>query len=304
MFLKIKNKVFRTRQLVKKAQEDLDTLKQTIERLEESCARTVDGSLAWSQVLSQRWRNVLGCLRMRSLGSKGMVRVGADSDGGYVIPADWKTVSMLISLGIGPENSFDIDFAEAGISVEAYDPTISQLPKTHSKIRWVQSMVVANPNPNRAEVSLRHVLEKIPAGSSTALKMDIEGWEYSTLLSCPDEVLGGVRFFVGEFHGIADAVATERTATLEATWKKLSSKFDTVHIHANNAGGARVLGGALIPNLLEITMVNRDLYKTSASMGAYSNSMDRPNIKEKAEIQLNSLFCDKNFENDTSHIPK
>jgi hypothetical protein len=64
------------------------------------------------------------------------------------------------------------------------------------------------------------------------------------------------------------------------------------------------LGGALIPNLLEITMVNRDLYKTSASMGLYPNSLDRPNIKEKAEIQLNSLVCDENFENDISHIHK
>jgi hypothetical protein len=151
---------------------------------------------------------------------------------------------------------------------------------------------------------LENVLERVSSDNLPVLKMDSEGWEYPVLISCSERSLGKIRLFVAEFHGIADAVATENTATLEATWKKLSSKFDTVHIHANNAGGARVLGGALIPNLLEITMVNRDLYKTSASMGAYSNSMDRPNIKEKAEIQLNSLFCDKNFENDTSHIPK
>lgn len=142
----------------------------------------------------------------------------------------------------------------------------------------------SNPHPNSAEISLRHVLENIPAESSTALKMDIEGWEFSTLLSCPDELLRKIRFFVAEFHGIADAVATENTATLEATWKKLSSKFDTVHIHANNAGGARVLGGALIPNLLEITMVNRDLYKTSASMGVYANSLTAPILRRRQKF--------------------
>jgi hypothetical protein len=304
MLQKIKNKLFRTRQLVKKAQEDLDALKQTVERLEESCARTVDGPLAWSPSLYHRWQRVLGCLRMRSLGTVGKVRVGADADGGYVIPADWKAVPMLISLGIGPENSFDMSFAEAGISVEAYDPTISQLPQIHPKIRWIQSLVVANPRPNSKEVSLENVLERVSSDNLPVLKMDIEGWEYPVLLSCSERSLGKIRFFVAEFHGIADAVATENTATLEATWKKLSSKFDTVHIHANNAGGARVLGGALIPNLLEITMVNRDLYKTSASMGLYPNSLDRPNIKEKAEIQLNSLVCDENFENDISHIHK
>ena len=303
MLQKIKNKLFRTRQLVKKAQEDLDILKQTIERLEESCARTVDGPLAWSPSLYHRWQRVLGCLRMRSLGPEGKVRVGADADGGYVIPADWKTVSMLISLGIGPENSFDVSFAEAGIPVEAYDPTISQLPQIHPKIRWIQSLVVANPRHSN-EVSLENVLERVSLDNLPVLKMDIEGWEYPVLLSCSERSLGKIRFFVAEFHGIADAVATENTATLEATWRKLSSKFDTVHIHANNAGGARVLGGALIPNLLEITMVNRDLYKTSASMEAYPNSLDRPNIKEKAEIQLNSLVCGESFENDISHFHK
>ena len=290
MLLKIKNKIFRTRQLVKKAQEDLDTLKQAIERLEESCARTHDGPLAWSPSLCHRWRRVLGCLRMRSLSSKCMVRVGAESDGGYVIPADWKTVSMLISLGIGPENSFDMSFAEAGIPVEAYDPTISQLPQSHPKIRWIQSLVVANPKPNSTEVSLESVLQRISCDNLPALKMDIEGWEYPAILSCSEKSLGKIRFFVAEFHGIADAIITDKTATLEATWNKLSNVFDTVHVHANNAGGARILGGALVPNLLEVTMVNRNIYKTYDDQEDYPGKCDRPNIKGKADIQLSSLL--------------
>jgi len=290
MLQKIKNKLFRTRQLVKKAQEDLDALKQTVERLEESCARTVDGPLAWSPSLYHRWQRVLGCLRMRSLGTVGKVRVGADADGGYVIPADWKAVPMLISLGIGPENSFDMSFAEAGISVEAYDPTISQLPQIHPKIRWIQSLVVANPRPNSKEVSLENVLERVSSDNLPVLKMDIEGWEYPVLLSCSERSLGKIRFFVAEFHGIADAIIADKTATLEATWNKLSNVFDTVHVHANNAGGARILGGALVPNLLEVTMVSRNIYKTYDDHEDYPGTCDRPNIKGKADIQLSSLL--------------
>ena len=290
MILKFKNKIFRTRQLVKKAQEDLDALKQTVERLEESCARTVDGPLAWSPSLCHRWRRVLGCLRMRSLGPGGKARVGADADGGYVIPADWKEVPLLISLGIGPENSFDMSFADAGVPVEAYDPTIAQLPQTHPKIRWIQNMVVADPKPNSAEVSLRNILERISSNTLPALKMDIEGWEYPTILSCSEELLRKIRFFVAEFHGIADAIITEKTVTLEATWSRLSSVFDTVHVHANNAGGARILGGTLVPNLLEVTMVNRNFYKTYDKQENYPETYDRPNLKGKAEIQLSSLF--------------
>jgi hypothetical protein len=126
---------------------------------------------------------------MRSLGLGGKVRVGADADGGYVIPADWKEVPLLISLGIGPENSFDMSFADAGVPVEAHDPTIAQLPQTHPKIRWIINMVVADPKPNSAEVSLRNILERISSNTLPALKMDIEGWEYPTILSCSEELL-------------------------------------------------------------------------------------------------------------------
>jgi len=213
-----------------------------------------------------------------------------DADGGYVIPADWKTVPMLVSLGIGSENSFDMSFAEAGIPVEAYDPTISQLPQIHPKIRWIQSLVVANPKPTSTEVSLENVLQRISCDNLPALKMDIEGWEYPAILSCSEKSLGKIRFFVAEFHGIADAITTEKTATLEATWSRLSTVFDTVHVHANNAGGARILGGTLVPNLLEVTMVNRNFYKTYDEKENYPGACDRPNLKGKADIQLSSLF--------------
>lgn len=78
--------------------------------------------------------------------------------------------------------------------------------------------------------------------------------------------------------------------TLEATWSRLSSVFDTVHVHANNAGGARILGGTLVPNLLEVTMVNRNFYKTYDKQENYPETYDRPNLKGKADIQLSSLF--------------
>jgi hypothetical protein len=281
----IKEKLWRTRHLVKLAREDLGILKERVARIEESvCA--ADGPLAWSPSTFRTWQRVWSCLQISSLGPEGKERVGCEVDGGYVVPKDWRNLSRLFSLGIGPDNSFDIAFAEAGIPVEAYDPTILRLPQEHAKIRWIKSMVVPKPRLSKNEISLGQILEKISEEAAPGLKMDIEGSEYGVILSCPEERLRHLRFFVAEFHGIANTIASEQTAALEACWNRLSGIFDTVHLHANNAGGARILGGALVPNILEVTMVNRKFYPTVSSLEFFPGPMDRPNLRERAEIQI------------------
>lgn len=285
MFGKLKEKIYRTRHLVKLAREDLEHLKGKVKRIEESvCA--ADGPLAWSPLVFDRWLKLWQCLRIRGLGQNGKARVGGEADGGYVVPADWKNVSMLFSLGIGPDNSFDLAFAKSGIQVEAYDPTISSLPQAHPKIRWIQRWVASASDPSHNKVSLGEILENASEGGGPALKMDIEGGEYPAILSCPEAALGKLRFLVAEFHDVAGAVASGHTAALEAVWSRLSGLFDVVHLHANNACGARVLGGALVPNMLEITMVNRKYYPTMPSQETFPGPLDRPNVKERAEIQV------------------
>jgi hypothetical protein len=177
-------------------------------------------------------------------------------------------------------------FAEAGIPVDAYDHSITRLPKEHPKIRWLQQKVVESPNHCQKNISLHEILEKVPEGVDASLKMDIEGWEIPALLTCPEHLLRRLRFIVAEFHGIATAVAEDRTAPHEASWQKLSRYFDVVHFHGNNSGGGRVLGGALIPELLEVTLVNRDFYQTADGFDSGPTSLDRPNITGKAEIQF------------------
>jgi hypothetical protein len=285
MFRKFKEKLYRTRHLVKLAREDLGVLKEKLDRIEESvCA--VDGPLAWSPAVFERWLKLWNCLRTRSLGQIGKERVGSEADGGYVIPSDWKRVFTLFSLGIGPDNSFDMAFARSGTLVEAYDPTISSLPEKHPKIRWIKRWVASESDPSLNKISLGEILVNASEDGGSALKMDIEGGEYPAIMSCPDAALGKLRFLVVEFHDVAGAVASGQTAALEIAWNRLSGLFDVIHLHANNAGGARVLGGTLVPNLLEITMVNRKFYSTLPSHESFPGPLDRPNLKSRAEIQI------------------
>jgi len=53
------------------------------------------------------------------------IRVGSLGDGGYVVPDDLKGIESVLSIGIGDEVSFDLDFAKKDIPVYQYDPTIN-----------------------------------------------------------------------------------------------------------------------------------------------------------------------------------
>jgi hypothetical protein len=288
MFDFLKHKIFRTRQLVKKTLEELQELRQGMARLEEAMAPSGDGLVSWSADIQKQVRWLFSPLRPWALSALSKVRLGTELDGGYVVPEDWKTVSKLLSLGVGPENSFDLVFARVGIPVEAYDHTIVRLPVEHPQIRWHRKKI-----DNSAEIhsacSLDRILGREVSGGGLGLKIDIEGWEYPAFLGCTEENLCKARFIVGEFHGLARSLETNGTQALEATFTKLQKYFSVIHVHANNASEIRILGGVLVPNLLEITWVNRAHYALKPSEETFPTFLDRPNRSDRCDLWLGTF---------------
>lgn len=60
------------------------------------------------------------------------------------------------------------------------------------------------------------------------LKIDVEGAEWSSLLSAPDETLGQIDQMAVEFHGLEDQKSL-------AVVRRLKTFFEVAHIHFNNA---------------------------------------------------------------------
>jgi hypothetical protein len=290
--MNFKDRIFRTRQLVKRSLEQLEDIGKRLTLLEQNSWRLPDGTAAWSPLMQENCRQLLSRLEPCGLIGIAKTRLGSDGDGGYVVPEDWGSLRKLVSLGVGPENSFDLAMAEAGVEVEAYDPTIRALPATHPRIHWHSTWVVAEnegSSGKRKEASLAEILKTIPPGTPFALKTDIEGWEYPCLLSCPEELLAGCRFLVGEFHGFASSLAAGTTQAISATLQKLQRRFRLVHLHANNASGGRLLGGIFVPQHLELTFVNADHYQTGPCEGLFPTSLDRPNDSGACDLWLGSF---------------
>lgn len=286
----IKDKIFRTRQLVKNLQRDVEAMRKELGIMSTCYAHVADGPLAWSPKIQKKCREIFTLIQPRALTSCRKIRLGNNGDGGYVVPEDWKELRRVFSLGIGPDNSFDVALAEAGIRVDAYDHTIDRLPASHPNIHWHKKMVVPfEKDLAKSTISLETILGDVPVKEPVALKFDIEGWEFACLLSCPSKQLQKCRFLVGEFHGLAKSMAEMQTETLQGVLGKLATDFQVIHVHANNSGSGRFLGGIFVPDLLEICFVNKQHYRTDLNRELYPGPLDSPNVPGRSDLWLGSF---------------
>jgi len=287
--LKLSSKIFRTRQLVKRCLGETEEIRKHLQRLEAASALPFEGGVAWNPDLQERARSLLALISPVSLEGIGKVRLGGEADGGYVLPQDWGRVGGMLSLGIGPENSFDLASVAAGIEVQAYDFSISSLPQSHPAIHWHREKITAEDRPHRGEISLAGALGRFSKAGLLGVKMDIEGYEYPALLACPSEPLERILFLTGEFHGFASAIVSGLTRPMEETFQKLQQLFAVIHVHANNQSGCRLCGGILVPQNLELTWVNRKAYSLGPCQELFPTLHDRPNQPGKAELFLGSF---------------
>jgi hypothetical protein len=120
---------------------------------------------------------------------------------------------------------------------------------------------------------------------SIFIKMDIEGWEYKTLSQLTPFFLNKINGLVVEFH---DLFVAEKI--FEETIEFLSESFYIAHVHANNHGG--LIQDTVLPEVLEITFINKALFKMQEGYPAYSarkyplQGLDFPNNKMLDDIAL------------------
>lgn len=215
----------------------------------------------------------------------GLVRLGSQYDGGYVVPEKLVCDSeVLISFGLSDDWSFEEDFFDRNpnISIQAYDFTISlkafrrryrkallkilsgKLSKLsgykrerrilknyqsffRGKVQHFENRV-HNRNDMAFDVTIEQVLAKTES-NKVFVKMDIEGGEYRAipgLINHHDRILG----YAIEFHD---------TEPLRSVFKEcvdlLKTHYTIVHVHANNFGG---IASDNLPEALELTFLRND----------------------------------------------
>lgn len=195
------------------------------------------------------------------------VRVGRNSDGGYVLPTSaLSECDLCVSYGLGHDTSFERWISSKGMKVIGFDPDVSAHPK------WARS--------GRVETYSDFAnLSEVASASSVLLKMDVEGSEYGFLNSLD------LVHFADKVHTFALEIHTGNG--LRPNWadidvlEKVLRSHDVVHVHANNFGKSY----GFFPNSLEVTFLSKKRMSSRVlDMGRYpSPVLDSPNNPNKPD---------------------
>jgi len=197
-------------------------------------------------------------LRTYTIDSK-LVRYGRSSDGGYVVPvALIDDCELIYSYGAGPDISFETDVIKyKNIRCNIYDHTVDRLPidVNNPNIIFIKEGLSFDKK-EMTDNFLHHVEQNNDLKKKILLKVDIEGAEYDFFEKLDIEAIENVIGLVLELHWIKDNI--ERAINILS---KLNRKFILTHVHGNNFGGVFLFDGYVIPDSLELTFANRELYE-------------------------------------------
>lgn len=191
------------------------------------------------------------------LNKHSLIRCGSISDGGYVIPnLDYSSV---ISCGVGDNLDFESELSCLNPQCRfiIVDGTIKNLPVHKiNNLEWLPSLVRGFSHRRENIVSLNDLISDAnwSGQAGTLLKIDIEGFEYESLLAISTNLLEQVNVLVVEFHNLFDLrFYSEFKWRFGPIFDRIFELFDVVWVNAHNGQGYTLNYGQVLPNLIEIT---------------------------------------------------
>jgi len=196
--------------------------------------------------------DLLTLLRPLAMRTQTKVRLGNDYDGGYVVPSMALSCDALISIGVGPDVSFDLALAQRGAHIIQFDHTVEKPPVDHSSFRFFKKGW--GPYTEGEFLSLHDIdaqLEGTPLHK--LLKFDIEGAEYNIFREITPDDLKPYEVICCELHNFSRLTDETFFAGVKHLLECLSHFHAPVHLHANNYANLILVEGIPIPEVLELS---------------------------------------------------
>ena len=265
-------------------------LKSTVNQL---AAGLVDFSAAPAGAADHRLREALTLLRPWQVPGSPQVRVGGDRDGGYVMLADEiATASAAISIGIGPDVSWDADIAGRGLPVAMFDPTVRKPPVKVPGAAFHRIGVGGSSTPDGSYRPLRDLvrLSGFVDGGDLLLKMDVEGAEWSVLSALAPDELSGYRQIVTELHELSRLADPGAAGPVLTALRTLSHTHLPFHVHANNYSRLVRFDRYWFPDTIEVSFLRRDLARAAHPATQVTSPCDVACDPRVEEIHLEGLL--------------
>lgn len=233
----------------------------------------------------QKLNDLAKMIRPKSC-SYDLIRVGAECDGGYLIPNDLNGIRSCFSPGVDDIASFEQGLYNLGIKSHLADFSVDGPPAEVNAGSFLKKYIGANTYGNFISLDDWVSMFEPEAGEdSLILQMDIEGAEYEVLLACSRALVSKFRIMVIEFHLIETWAQSDFFKIVESVFRKLLETHFVVHAHPNNAMGIVNLGGFEAPRVFELTFLKKN---RSHDMGCavLPHELDFPNVNYLPDIKF------------------
>ena len=217
---------------------------------------------------------------------KGLIRLGPEKDGGYLVPDDIDGIKACFSPGVSTVSGFEKDCAIRNIQVFLADASVNAPTETDDLFDFIP-MFIGSINNNSYLTLDKWVNSKIPdTRKELLLQMDIERMEYEVFHSLSEKTINRFRIMVIEFHDLDEIWNYSFFKIMSRAFKKILQTHHCVHIHPNNITNKRKLNGIETIQAMEFTFYRKDRINSVRHQALFPHKLDRDNDPKEPTIVL------------------
>jgi hypothetical protein len=239
----------------------------------------------------ERLLEILKLLTVYEVSGRSLIRIGGPNDGGYVMYRPM-TKTTAISLGVGPNVSWDQNMVSMGHSVQMFDPTIRRPPNKVTGALFHRIGVVGNLQ-DQPELDLRSLAELRTFCKSNdqnmVLKIDVEGAEWFAFASAATSELENYEQILVEFHDLREILNESQFEVMRKAIANLCETHFAVHLHANNYSRLVRFGSYWFPDAIEVSFLRKSDSAQAGISPVVASEFDSPNCSELSEFNLEGL---------------
>ena len=285
--------------------------KQKVEEKEKNIRDTISEKIKYLKILSNNnekdYKGIQECLLNnpeekfciyhlilpKEVVGKKRILLGKKKDGCYVLLDDFENIKYAYSFGIFRNIQFDRALADKGIDIYMYDHTINSLPYENPKFHWKKIGLCGMKNKYKNMKNLEELIEENGHNKekNMILKMDIEHWEFESLIDLKEETLNQFKYIAIEYH-FKDETKFKNNNLYYNVLKKIAKTHQAFYVRCNgNRGHIVQFGTNRICHIIEVSyIIKKDniFRKDEAIYPLYEFDYSVPK-KGKLEMNLNIL---------------
>lgn len=217
-----------------------------------------------------------------------LIRVGAEFDGGYLVPNDLEGIAVCYSPGVDVNASFEKQLLdEFNINSHLADASVDGPPDHFTPQSFTKKFLGAVNTPSLITLDAwLNINNEFAHTRDLLLQMDIEGGEYESILACSESALSRFRVMVLEIHGTENWGDPGFFNIVQTFFNKLLTDFYVCHIHPNNCCGLTYLYNLPFPRVFEMTFIRKDRVKHTEPCSIFPHALDRPNLADRPDLIL------------------